>query len=132
MTTTKQLEYLMKDFSGFQGVFARDMLPNTLNGSMIINLQTHNLPGTHWICLKKIKQDIYYFDSLSLSIDSYIMNYLLKQNFVHIFKNRFSVQNPFSSTCGLHCVFFLKNNYPAYNDNYLYKQFLIKYKIKYE
>lgn len=43
----------------------KDALPKKpyMNESAIVNLDNAAGEGTHWVCYKKIKSDVYYYDS---------------------------------------------------------------------
>ena len=50
----------------FRGVFMKDALPSKIwkNETGIVNLDNSDGPGTHWVCYKKLLDNMYYFDSL--------------------------------------------------------------------
>lgn len=49
----------------FRGVFMRDRLPKHMwnNETAIVNLDDSKGSGTHWVCYKKLLNNVYYFDS---------------------------------------------------------------------
>lgn len=49
----------------FRGVFMRDTLPTRIwkNETGIVNLDSSEGMGTHWVCYKKLGPTVYYFDS---------------------------------------------------------------------
>lgn len=49
----------------FRGVFMRDSLPPQINSfeTGIVNLDGWSNPGTHWVCYRKKKNEIEYYDS---------------------------------------------------------------------
>ena len=69
----KQLE-----IPNFRGVFMRDTLPeyprNTECG--IVNFNTHNQPGSHWVCYYKDGRKRIYFDSFGQITPSEVQRYL--------------------------------------------------------
>ena len=98
----------------FRGVFACDTLPVYVNRgqahAFIINIDPHYKPGSHWVALYI---DYFgaatYFDSFGLEpyIPS-IQNFILRNSFKWT-HNSCSLQSPFSTTCGLYCIFFISN-----------------------
>lgn len=73
----------------------------------IVNLDNHTGPGTHWVCFRKIGDDVNYFDSYGNlqppeEIKSYVKNCYISYN-----------QTPYqsikrdSNTCGHLCLAFL-------------------------
>jgi len=76
--------------------------------SFILNLDPHDLPGSHWIAVfinhEKIGE---FFDSYgNKPKDELLSNYLTKncQDWEH---NEKSLQSPYSSVCGQYCLYFL-------------------------
>jgi len=94
----------------FQGCFPCNQLPNpnTCKGRiLIINLDPFGYEGSHWISLFVNKRnEVFYFDSLSLPTSICIINSFLK-NFSKIVKNLKPYQNPDSKTCAHHCISFV-------------------------
>ena len=62
----------------FRGVFMRNTLPNVPNVQEvgIVNLDSSNGVGTHWVCYSKKNEECYYFDSFGLDPPKEIINYL--------------------------------------------------------
>ncbi len=57
----------LADVNNFIDVYALDELPPiTTNQSMIINLDSSNRPGTHWVCLYSTDDTVYYYDSFGV------------------------------------------------------------------
>ena len=63
---------------GFRGVFMRDTLPQyPLNVECgIVNFNTSNQPGSHWVCYYRSKNERIYFDSYGLITPVEIQRYL--------------------------------------------------------
>ena len=100
----------------FQGCFPCDRPPpqiTRLPSVLIINLDSQNSGGSHWIALIYTKgRKVFYFDSLALPISKCISNHFLK-NF-SILKNVHTYQSSLAKTCSHHCislVYFLSLNY---------------------
>ena len=90
----------------FNGVYSRDNVPNKIkDGSYVINLDEHKNTGTHWIALFCNRNEIVYFDSLSVEhnpeeIKEFIGNKNIKANIFRIQANN-------SVMCGYFCIGFI-------------------------
>ena len=108
----------------FRGIFMRDELPEKpwRNERLIINLDRHDGPGTHWTALRKEGKHFYYFDSYgNLPPPKEVINYLprgstLAYNYCPHQKN--------ATECGHLSIEFLLSTSPP--DEYLLKNY--KYK----
>ena len=57
----------LSDNKIFIGCFSKDQMSIIENNkSMIINLNNSYEPGSHWIALKRVKNDIFVFDSFGM------------------------------------------------------------------
>lgn len=114
MTTTQQLNQWMRHDPTYLGAFSLDTLPTMLPEvvSFIVNTHTHNLPGQHWMAVRRIQQDVWIFDPLAFPPVPELCNYLLSQcTNLHI--SRVSAQPAQTQTCGQHCVYYLYNTRAA-------------------
>lgn len=99
----------------FIGVFPRDCLPKSVPRypcSLIINTDTKNLPGKHWVSIYiSGYKEGEYFDSFGQEPSQDIAIWLNK--FTHKWKkvNTTFLQNPLATTCG-HFVLFYINERP--------------------
>lgn len=108
---TEELLESAKGIPNFIGVFPLDRLPlsiKNMQGSMIVNTQTHKLPGLHWIAVYMGKFIIDVFDPLGCSYPPTLINHLHKDNDRSVRYNSKMIQNPFKPTCGQHCIRWLK------------------------
>ena len=85
----------------FLGCFPLDKPPKA-KGKYIINTQTHNLPGEHWIAVN----NGYMFDPFGYIYPNWLISHLLKQN-IHPSYNRKMYQHPLHNTCALFCLYYL-------------------------
>ena len=94
----------------------RDMLPlypfNIESG--IVNLDTSNLPGRHWVCYYRKKTDRIYFDSYGQITPAEIQRYLktgskFDRGKEVIQRNTDIVRVVNTSACGHLCLFVLKS-----------------------
>lgn len=91
----------------FIGVFTRDMLPvcPKHSESGIINLDTTNSTGTHWVAYKKIGKKVKYYDSFgNLPPPLEVQKYFHRCS-IHLNYSREQKYN--SNNCGHLCLKFL-------------------------
>lgn len=67
-----------RGINDFRGVFSRDNLPEKaeLRGSYIINLDSQDGSGTHWVACHVNRNEKYYFDSFGLPPPEEIISFL--------------------------------------------------------
>ena len=99
----------------FRGVKMRDELPVKPHKEEcgILNFNTHNQPGSHWVCWYKSGSERYYFDSFGEPPPIEILTYLktyeeLRKNSPVIRRSAVTVQHYRSNECGSLCLFVLK------------------------
>ena len=102
--------------SNFRGVKMRDELPTKprKNESGILNLNTHDQKGSHWVAWYKDGKNRYYFDSFGETPPIEMLQYLkssqeFELDLPVIKQNAVTVQHDISSECGSLCLFFLKH-----------------------
>ena len=90
----------------FNGVFSRDILPNSIkNGGYIINLDEYRDIGTHWVALYVNNKTIIYFDSFGVEhIPREIIKFIGNKK---IIKNIYRIQAYDSIMCGYFCIGFI-------------------------
>ena len=98
----------------FRGVFMKDALPSKIwtNETGIVNLDNSDGPGTHWVCYKKLLDNVYYFDSLgNLQPPKELQHYFeTSKNVFYNFNRR---QMPNTNICGHLCLEFLATSVNA-------------------
>ena len=94
----------------FLGVYPIDSLPSAVTVYpcfLVVNTQSHNLPGEHWIAIfvdKQKRGEI--FDSLALPPSLLLMRWM--NRFCRTWKrNLLSYQHPLSATCGSFVLYFI-------------------------
>ena len=99
----------------FRGVKMRDELPSKpfKQECGILNFNTHDQQGSHWVCWFKSDNDRYYFDSFGESPPVELLTYLktyeeMKNNTPVIRQSAVTVQHYESKECGSLCLFVLK------------------------
>ena len=99
------MKYGNKNIDHFKGVYPLDKLPKHLTppSKFIVNTDTHNLGGTHWIAVSYQKRGIVHaFDPLGLYYPYLLANSL--QRYGRTTFNKKMYQDPSTSTCGQHCL----------------------------
>lgn len=94
--------------SSFKGVFPKDALPKAKRRQQmfILNTDTANLQGTHWVAVIVRNGEGYYFDSFGNIPPLKVSNWLT-QNSNKWSSNTRQVQSYLSQQCGYFCVHFL-------------------------
>lgn len=103
-----------KHVPSFIGVFACNELKNMIHHnrqtpySFIVNTQTNNLPGEHWIAVSCENNGVtLIFDPLGFYYPPPLIHYLVAKKFRKIYFNRIQYQHPNSRICGQLCLEFL-------------------------
>jgi len=93
----------------FVGVYPSDADPitNRKTFSVIFNLSPHYDPGSHFVCVIKFENSIYYFDSLGVKPNNSNINHYLKTFKVPIIYSETKIQDDLSNFCGFFCFYFL-------------------------
>ena len=106
-----QINRLLYYNNSFIGCYPYDTLPyikRKSNISIVINTANSKLIGEHWVAIKMINNECFYFDSFGVGI----VNENIKE-FVKIYKTVIystkCIQNIESDKCGEFCVAFIKN-----------------------
>jgi len=115
----------LRNVDRFIGVYSIDTFPHVNDGKMVINLDTSNLSGSHWVALDISKYYITYFDSFAHPIPIVILNKILIYN-LKLYISRLPLQSYLETNCGEHCINFLKCNYPSPIANSTYFKCYIK------
>ena len=114
LTTTEKGKALELE-PGFLGVFAINQIPQDVPQhcalSFVANLQPDNLPGNHWVAVRRSASGRgYYFDTFGRMPPREIQHWLMK-NCSNWTYNKLIVQKlDDSSACGYMCIRFVKYN----------------------
>ena len=93
----------------FRSIYSRDRLPDQIRKKEcgIINLDSIEGQGTHWVCYRNIdKQMVEYFDPFGLIIPHEIHHYLAKSGKKVIFSQD-EIQKRDTVLCGCWCLYYL-------------------------
>ena len=100
----------------FRGVFMRDTLPKKPRKQEcgIMNFNTSNQSGSHWVCWFKNGLERLYFDSFGCICPDELQRYLktkreYKDTILCIQRNTDQVQIPNTKICGQLCLYVLQN-----------------------
>ena len=86
LTNSDLLKFVKElKIKNFRGVFMRDTLPNVSEEVEvgIVNLDSSNNSGSHWVRYSKKGDKNYYFDSFGLDPPEEIMKYLKYIRMIH-------------------------------------------------
>lgn len=91
----------------FRGVFMRDTLPENfwINECAVVNLDSIEGPGTHWVAYCKKQDNVYYFDSFgNLPPPIELIQYFGNNRICY---NNINYQQINTFICGQLCLMFL-------------------------
>ena len=92
------------NIKNFKGSYMRQEIPKLKNnGSIIINLDDNDGPGTHWTACINKNNKLYYYDSYGLSYP----DELLKITNKPIIYNPHQNQHMDTVLCGWYCIYFI-------------------------
>ena len=96
-------------------VVAKDLLkyeaPMENNSVIVVNLDNHDGPGTHWTVIVRKDDKIYYFDPFGLPMGETVETFveLTSKKFnLQILRNTTQVQKITSNKCGYHVIDFVR------------------------
>lgn len=102
----------------FIGCYPVDRLPTVISlpCSLIINLDTSDLPGSHWVAVYINKsRHAFYFDSYGSPPTVQITKWL--KQFKSFSYNKKCFQSIFSKNCGFYCIYFIYLKHFCFNIN---------------
>ena len=128
MLTTNSLSYLAQLIHNFCGVYSINTLPmlqdlnchhaatvvnnqqqqqgNCNPKTLIVNLDTDNLPGSHWVAIAAEGGVIEIFDSFGLPLPPLLQSWASAQQCRWIYEPLLMVQKPDAITCGYYALIF--------------------------
>ena len=111
MTSSIEIHNIVSHIKIYRGIYACNKIPllNTFPSVFIINTDTDDKKGEHWVALYfKNKNECEYFDSYGLSItNKYIQRYLDNLGILNYTYNTLQYQNIFSKLCGYYVIAFV-------------------------
>ena len=125
MLTTNSLSYLAQSIHNFCGVYSINTLPmlqdlsasvnkhrqhqqeNCNLKTLIVNLDTDNLPGSHWVAIAENAGGVIeIFDSFGLPPPPLLQSWASAQQRRWIYEPLLMVQKPDAITCGYYALIF--------------------------
>ena len=101
-----QILKLAKNIPYFRGVYMRNELRTPRrNESLIINLDSNNGPGTHWVAVKKRGNRVMYFDPFGIQPPKEVISYYKP---LPVFYTTRKIQRFNANNCGKLCLKFLR------------------------
>jgi len=128
---TNQINYSLKKYKNFIGTFPRDTIPkfNKKPFGIIVNTDSSNAPGEHWVAIYSDNKITEYFDSFGLPpLHHEVINYLYTTSDVWHY-NSLTVQSVTSTTCGLFCILYMKLRLRGYSYSDIIALFCDKLKL---
>jgi hypothetical protein len=108
--TNIDISQMLKYIPHFRGVYTRDILPKRIlkKECGVINTDTINGNGKHWICYYNDPKSEYieFFDSFGLTPAQEILTYL-ETSGKDILYNSSQLQTNDSIKCGYYCVYYI-------------------------
>ena len=115
--TTDELMFLLNGRDNFFGCYAEDQLSNiTITGFpayLIVNLDSSNLPGSHWITIRISRRTVEVFDPAGFEIFNWsripctLLEFLHRQTVSRKIILSPSLQPQKSTLCGYYCIFYI-------------------------
>lgn len=111
---TSEIWKVMRRDPAFLGVFAFDRVPHSLKKGdvkMVINMDTADKPGSHWVAIWRRNNKGFYYDSFGRPPPKDIIDWLTKNTSAWEY-NYVPMQSPKDkSACGYLCISFLTNKF---------------------
>ena len=115
--TGSDLNSALNCFPNFLGCVPEDKLDELVFGSLpcfiIVNIDTANMPGSHWIVLGIFKKSIEIFDPLGFDIFNWsrvpcnLLNFVHRLSVTRDLKLAQRIQSDSSTLCGYFCLFYM-------------------------
>ncbi len=105
-----QLNRFLRHLPQFGGVFAADNIKiKQIPCFIIVNTDTQNRPGQHWICMKLCKEQCEFFDSLGKNPNDYHKSWhdlLIDTAGSYLYNNQ-RLQAHSTTNCGQYCIYYI-------------------------
>ena len=104
-----KINEILKNNKNYIGTFSKNNVPKLKNNqSTIVNLANSNDKGSHWIGMKYVDKELFYFDSYGIP---YIPDIIKNQySDDKIITNIYRIQSNDSNECGKFCITFIQSN----------------------
>ena len=118
-----KINKIFKNNKNYIGTFSKNNVPKLKNNqSTIVNLANSYDKGSHWIAMKFIDKNFFYFDSYGISF----IPDIIKKQYLNskIITNIYRIQSDNSNECGKFCIVFIQSNIKNESD---YIKFLLQF-----
>ena len=115
--TSDEITSTMSGVDNFIGCYAEDQLSNITFTSfpcfIIVNIDSSNLPGSHWITIRFDRKSIEVFDPAGFEIFNWsripctLLNFIHKLTVSRQITLSSRLQSPKSHLCGFYCIFYV-------------------------
>ena len=128
MTTSTDINNILIGVNGYIGCYSCNKLPSIKIVKkpvyIIVNTDTDDGEGEHWVSLILYKKKCLYFDSFGVKIiNKYIIDWLLKLKYKNYIYSNVVIQPFYSDLCGLYVSCFILVIYKKYGYNYFLNLF---------
>ena len=84
---------------------------------LVINLDKSTGSGTHWVCVGRHKNGLYYYDSYGMPWGLSVQKYFNRHpKSLKTYRNTEQVQLDTTGLCGYHCLDFIERLFSGYFD----------------
>ena len=101
---------------GINNIIMKDQITNSDTNTWIINLESSNKQGTHWVAMIKFSNIYFFFDSYGAIPPTSIIKYVKSEAGIVAYNN-YIIQSLDSTMCGFFCLTFLHFMQNAKNTN---------------
>ena len=110
---SKQIERYFDEqgLKSFLGCYAHDVLPKfptQLPKSLIVNTDSSDKGGDHWLALILNKSSVFYFDSFGIQVLNENIIQYLSQKYDKVIYNNHCIQDYESISCAIFCIAFIE------------------------
>lgn len=109
--TTQDIINALKNERSFGGCYPSNKIPIFYHFpcTIVVNTQSDDKPGQHWVAVHMTKFTSFYFDSFGLpALEPDILKYLKHRSRTVVY-NSTCIQHMYSISCGLFCIAFVKH-----------------------
>ena len=122
--TTNEIQILLRGISDFIGCYAENQITNlsitTFPAFLVVNLDSSNLPGSHWLALRVDRREVEIFDPAGFDIfkwpriPCHLLNFIHRLTLTRTLSVYSQKQNSSSHLCGFYCMFYIicRQHYP--------------------
>jgi len=109
-----------------EGVYPANKIPKPYGYpfAVIVNLDKHTEPGSHWVCIFMNRDgESEFFDSYGRKPDTNEIQSYMKKYATRLRCNEKQLQGPYSSACGQYCLYYMYHRLRNYTMNMITEKF---------